>query len=197
MRSNGLALTRGALTNVSNQPAAPRRRRVQRLVFGIGDSMTLRSLGLRRISRRTAEPSGFTMIELLVVDSLIVILATMGMAQYKNSVIRANEAVLKEDLFQMRDAIDQYYADKGKYPADLEALVTDGYVRKIPVDPFTKSVETWQTVPAEPDANNLTAEPGRERRQDRVGRDCARRVEVLRVVKRGGLLGVSFMSTET
>ena len=122
--------------------------------------MTLPSPVVRCIRRRLDEARGFTMIELLVVVSLIVILATMGMAQYKNSVIRANEAVLKEDLFQMRDAIDQYYADKGKYPADLDALVTDGYVRKVPVDPFTRSAETWQTVPAEPDTNNPTAEPG-------------------------------------
>src|SRR2546425_11065156 len=62
---------------------------------------------------------GFTMIELLVVISLIIILATMGMSQYKTGVVRANEAVLNEDLFRMRDAIDQYYADKGNYPAAL------------------------------------------------------------------------------
>jgi general secretion pathway protein G len=68
--------------------------------------------------------------------------------------------VLKTDLFRMRDAIDQYYADKNKYPASLDALVTDGYLRKIPEDPITKSADTWQTVPAEPDPANPTAEPG-------------------------------------
>lgn len=103
---------------------------------------------------------GFTMIELLVVVSLIVILATMGMSQYRTSVIHAREAVLKEDLFRMRDAIDQYYADKNQYPSTLEALVSDGYMRKVPEDPFTKSNTTWQTVPAEPDPNNPTAEAG-------------------------------------
>jgi general secretion pathway protein G len=103
---------------------------------------------------------GFTIIELLVVVSIIVILATMGMTQYRNSVIYAREGVLKEDLFRLRDAIDQYYADKGQYPGTLDALVTDGYVRKIPEDPFTKSNSTWQTVPAEPDPNNPTAEAG-------------------------------------
>jgi general secretion pathway protein G len=103
---------------------------------------------------------GFTMIELLVVVSLIVILATMGMTQYRNSVIHAREATLKEDLFRMRDAIDQYYADKGKYPATLEALVSDGYVRKLPEDPFTQSSTTWQAIPAEPDPNNPAAEAG-------------------------------------
>jgi general secretion pathway protein G len=106
------------------------------------------------------ESSGFTMIELLVVMTLIVILATMGMTQYKNSQVFAKEAVLKEDLFRMRDAIDQYYADKGQYPSTLDSLVSDGYLRKLPEDPFTKSSSSWQTVPAEPDPNNPTAEPG-------------------------------------
>jgi general secretion pathway protein G len=103
---------------------------------------------------------GFTMIELLVVVSLIVILATMGMTQYRNSVIHAREATLHEDLFRLRDAIDQYYADKGQYPSTLDALVSDGYVRKLPVDPFTNNNTSWQTVPAEPDPNNPVAEPG-------------------------------------
>ena len=103
---------------------------------------------------------GFTMVELLVVVSIIVILATMGMTQYRTSVIYSRESVLKEDLFRLRDAIDQYYADKNQYPSTLDALVTDGYVRKIPVDPFTQSSTSWQTVPAEPDPNNPTAEAG-------------------------------------
>ena len=103
---------------------------------------------------------GFTIIELLVVMALIVILATMGLSQYRNSVVHANEAVLKEDLFRMRDAIDQYYADKGQYPGALDALVSEGYMRKIPVDPFTRGADSWQTVPSEPDPNNPTAAPG-------------------------------------
>ena len=104
--------------------------------------------------------SGFTLIELLVVASIIIILATMGMVQYRNSVVRSREAVLKEDLFRMRDAIDQFYADKGQYPSGLESLVSDGYLRKLPADPFTGNAESWQTVPSEPDPNNPTAEPG-------------------------------------
>ena len=103
---------------------------------------------------------GFTLLELMVVMALIVVLAGMAMASYRNSVTLAQEAVLAEDLFRMRDAIDQYYADKNKYPTTLEALVSDGYLRAIPEDPFTKSNTTWQEVPAEPDANNPTAEPG-------------------------------------
>ena len=103
---------------------------------------------------------GFTIIELLVVLSLIVILATIGMTQYRNSRVYASESVLKTDLFRMREAIDQYYADKGQYPATLDALVSEGYLRKLPDDPFTKSSTTWQSVPAEPDPNNPTAEAG-------------------------------------
>jgi general secretion pathway protein G len=111
--------------------------------------------GVGRVADR-----GFTMVELLVVISIIVILAAMGMAQYRNSVIRAREAVLKEDLFRMRDAIDQYYADKMKYPSGLEDLVTDGYLRELPVDPFTNSKDTWQAVNAEPNVNDTTSQPG-------------------------------------
>lgn len=103
---------------------------------------------------------GFTLIELLVVISLISILAAMGLVQYKNSVQHSREGVLRMDLFRMRDAIDQYYADKGKYPSSLDALVSDGYIRRVPEDPMTKSADTWQTVPAEPDPTNPSAEPG-------------------------------------
>lgn len=115
----------------------------------------------RRLLRRHRNGNdGFTLIELLIVVSLVVILATITLATYQNSVQRGREAVLKEDLFRMRDAIDQHYADKGKYPESLEALVSAGYLRSIPVDPLTRSTSTWQTVQAEPDPNNLTAEPG-------------------------------------
>ena len=103
---------------------------------------------------------GFTLLELMVVMTLIVVLATMGMTQYKSSQIYAKEAVLKEDLFRLRDAIDQFYADKGTYPSTLDTLVSDGYLRKVPDDPFTKSNSSWQTVPAEPDPSNPTVEPG-------------------------------------
>ena len=109
---------------------------------------------------RREEQAGFTIIELMVVMSLIVVLATIGLAQYRTSVVRAKEAVLKEDLFRMRDAIDQYYADKNKYPPALEDLVTDGYLRQIPKDPITDSASTWQATPAEPDPNNPVSDPG-------------------------------------
>ena len=103
---------------------------------------------------------GFTLIEVLIVVTLVVILASIGMPVYQNSVKRSREAVLKEDLFRMRDAIDQYYADKNKYPQSLQDLVTDGYLREVPKDPITNSADTWTTVPAEPDPANPVAEPG-------------------------------------
>jgi general secretion pathway protein G len=109
---------------------------------------------------RRRRQAGFTLIELLVVISLISILAAMAVVQYRNSIQRTQEATLKTNLFRMRDAIDQYYADKGRYPASLDALVSEQYLRRIPEDPFTKSADTWQTVPAEPDPGNPSADPG-------------------------------------
>ena len=100
------------------------------------------------------------MIELLVVMTLVIILASMAMVQYRNSTTRAAEAVLKEDLFRMRDAMDQFYADKNKWPSDLAELVSEGYLREVPEDPITKSKDTWQTSQAEPDANNPASAGG-------------------------------------
>ena len=92
---------------------------------------------------------GFTLIELLIVIAIIGIIAGMAAAQLRTAPQRAREAVLKEDLYAIRDVIDQYFADKGKYPESLDALVEEGYLRRIPVDPITESAETWQTVQAE------------------------------------------------
>jgi len=103
---------------------------------------------------------GFTLIELLVVMTIIVLLASVGMAVYGTSVTRAKEAALVENLFQMRKAIDEYYADKQKYPPSLDALVTEKYLREIKQDPFTQSVETWQTIMSDPDPSNPSAETG-------------------------------------
>jgi len=102
---------------------------------------------------------GFTLIELLVVMAIAVILAGIGMTLYGTSVTRAKEAALSEDLFQMRKAIDEYYADKQKYPSSLDALVSEKYLREIKPDPFTQSVD-WQTTMSEPDAANPSAETG-------------------------------------
>ena len=92
---------------------------------------------------------GFTLIELLVVMAIIATLLTIAVPRYFASLERSKEAVLKENLYQMRDAIGKYYADKGKYPASLEALATDKYLRKVPLDPITESATTWQVVAPE------------------------------------------------
>jgi general secretion pathway protein G len=103
---------------------------------------------------------GFTLMELLIVITLIVVLAGIAMTSHATSVRRAKEAVLKENLFRMNDALDQYMADKGTFPPDLSTLVTENYLRQIPKDPFTESSETWQVQMSEPDPSNPDAPPG-------------------------------------
>jgi general secretion pathway protein G len=109
---------------------------------------------------RASRTSGFTLMEMMIVMVLIVILAGIGLTVYGSSVQRAKEAALKEDLFRMRDAIDQYYADKNKYPSSLEDLVSEKYLRAVPVDPFTTTADSWQTTAAEPDPSQPTLESG-------------------------------------
>ena len=114
----------------------------------------------RAIVRTGKHQRGFTLIELLIVVTLIVVLAGIGLSTYSTSVARAKEAVLRENLFRMRDSIDQFYADKGTYPPDLTSLVTAGYMRQIPRDPFTESADTWQVVMSDPDPAAPSAVPG-------------------------------------
>ena len=109
---------------------------------------------------RTGSSRGFTIIELMVVLALVVILASLAMVQYRRSIVYAKEAVLRDDLTKMREAIDQYYADKNQYPPTLSALASEGYLREIPKDPITESNSSWQEVPAEPDGANPTSAPG-------------------------------------
>jgi len=90
---------------------------------------------------------GFTLIELLVVMSIIALLLAIAVPRYFNSMDRAKEAVLKEDLVQMRNAIDKFHGDRGRYPDRLDDLVEKKYLRRIPLDPMTDSVQTWVTVP--------------------------------------------------
>ena len=100
------------------------------------------------------------MIELVIVIAIIMILASMALTQYRNSILYAKEAALKSDLFLMRDAIDQYYADKGKYPESLQSLVTESYLRAVPRDPFTNSSDTWTTTTADPQPGQLSSQTG-------------------------------------
>jgi general secretion pathway protein G len=90
---------------------------------------------------------GFTLVELLVVMAVLATLLTLVAPRYQDSVVRAKEAVLRENLYQLRDAVDKYHADKARYPETLEALVAERYVRRLPLDPLTDSAATWIAVP--------------------------------------------------
>ncbi len=97
---------------------------------------------------------GFTLIELLVVLAIIAVLVTLALPRYFHSVERSKEAVLVSDLASLRDAIDKFDGDKGKYPLTLQDLVDQGYLRRIPVDPITESATTW-TLDPHPDGSTL------------------------------------------
>jgi general secretion pathway protein G len=102
---------------------------------------------------------GFTLIEMITVVAIMSVLVAIALPNYRVSIIQSKEAVLREDLYRFRDLIDQYYADKGRYPESLEVLVTDGYMRKLPLDPMTNQAN-WELVPAEPDPDNPEEQPG-------------------------------------
>ena len=118
---------------------------------------------MRRIVMRRG---GFTLIELLVVLTIVSLLLTIAVPRYYGSLDRSREAVLKENLYQMRDAISKYHADKGKYPESLEALATDKYLRRVPLDPITESAATWIPIaPGDPQKSGVadvkSGAPGR------------------------------------
>lgn len=89
-------------------------------------------------------PHGFTMIEIMIVMAMVAILITLAAPRYIDGLARSKEVALKQNLKEMRDAIDQYHADKGRYPASLTALVDEKYLRFIPLDPATERDDTWQ-----------------------------------------------------
>jgi general secretion pathway protein G len=112
-------------------------------------------------STRTGE-AGFTLIEIIIVLGIIGLLVGLGLPNYKSATVKAKEAVLKENLFILRKLIDLYAQDKGKYPASLQALVQDSYIRAIPVDPMTSQATTWIEVRELPSPEDpmLTEIPG-------------------------------------
>ncbi|MCU1266553.1 MAG: ral secretion pathway protein [Acidobacteria bacterium] len=103
-------------------------------------------------------PPGFTLLELMIVITIIIILAAIVLPQYQKTITAAREAVLRDDLYKMRSLLDQYAADKGKLPQSLDDLVSSGYMREKPVDPFTDEAD-WSVSTGEDPASN-TAESG-------------------------------------
>ena len=103
---------------------------------------------------------GFTLLELIIVIAMIGILATIAMPALANMPTRAKEAVLKTNLHTMRESLDMFYGDKGRYPGSLDELVESKYLRTVPIDPFTKSAETWVLTFEEEGEGEEEEEPG-------------------------------------
>ncbi|MGK2904875.1 MAG: type IV pilin protein [Desulfuromonadales bacterium] len=114
------------------------------------------------LKHRKTLQRGFTLIELMIVMSIIAILASIAVPNYQRNLIKAREAVLLEDLYQMRRAIDAYFADHIRYPESLNDLVENKYIRDIPRDPFTQSSDTWEEVQPAPSIEGEIAEGGLE-----------------------------------
>ena len=110
--------------------------------------------------RRIRSTHGFTLIELLVVVAIVGILAAVAVGNYKRNIVRAKEAVLKENLFTMRTQISNYFSDKGRHPYDLRALVDDHYLKSVPQDPITGSADTWNVDYADLTDEDISLEPG-------------------------------------
>lgn len=109
--------------------------------------------------RRTGQ-RGFTLIELMVVISIIVILMSVAIPRYQASILRARETVLRDDLYTLRTVIDQYTLDKQKAPQSLQDLVESGYLKQLPMDPFTNSRESWVAVTDESIMSPDQSQPG-------------------------------------
>ncbi len=114
----------------------------------------------QRLRALRQQEGGWTLIELMIVLAIIMILVSIALVQYQNSVTASKEAVLRSNLFRMRDAIDQHYADKGSYPDSIDTLVSNHYLRAVPLDPIAGNSTSWVVVPADPDPNNPSASAG-------------------------------------
>jgi general secretion pathway protein G len=118
-----------------------------------GTGKTMRKAGVR-------SGRGFTLIEIMIVFALIGILVGLALPRYGPARRKAQEAVLREDLYVMRKLINEYYTDKGKYPAALRTLVEENYLRTLPIDPMTGSADTWQEIKDQPSYEEMV--PGVE-----------------------------------
>jgi len=107
------------------------------------------SSNARNIRSCSRGERGYTLLELMIVVTIVAILATLAEPMWQESVTRAREASLKQTLFTVRDVLDQYRADHGKYPQAMAEVVSAGYLRQMPSDPFTRSATTWQEIPSE------------------------------------------------
>jgi len=113
---------------------------------------------IQQLRRRLAAHAGFTLLELMIVISIIIILAAITLPQYRKTIMHTREAVLRDDLFKMRSLLDQFAADKGRLPQSLDELVSEGYIRDIPLDPFT-SEKDWAVTTGE-DPNSMDGQQG-------------------------------------
>ena len=138
------------MTKSLNKQVPSTEYRVPRVRYGVQDSV----LGTRN------PVLGFTLIELMIVITIIMILASISIPIYQASLVHAKEAVLRDDLFTMRSVIDQYTLDKQKAPQSLQDVVAAGYLRAIPKDPFTDSTDTWQVSMDESLMDPTQTQPG-------------------------------------